>query len=184
MREVSDAPTRKERWQFTASRVGALVVAAASYVIAFGLGIYTSIEHFGEGASTQPYSRDADIKLWSLIVVAGLVFVIAIPFLGGSAWRPWWTWPRWTRRAPLSRSTYLACISVYVLSVYASVGIGWLIEVIAEPVSVVDTSTAASRPPAAEVLAALRAGFSEEVFASSRSRSPRWRCGYVPPGRA
>ncbi|OLT52972.1 hypothetical protein BJF87_12930 [Gordonia sp. CNJ-863] len=144
--------------------MAALVVAAASYLIAFGRGIYTSIERFGEGASTQPYSRAADIELWSLIVFAALVFVIAIPLLGGAEWRPWWSWPRWTRRAPLSPSTYLACVSVFVLSVYASVGSGWLIEVFVEPSSAVDASTTASRPPAAEVLAALRAGFSEEVF--------------------
>ncbi|WP_139104525.1 hypothetical protein [Gordonia sp. UCD-TK1] len=55
-------------------------------------------------------------------------------------------------------------MSVYVLSVYATLGVRWLVELALPALAVDDASTAAQRPLAAAVIAGLRAGFGEEVF--------------------
>ncbi|MBN0974167.1 MULTISPECIES: hypothetical protein [unclassified Gordonia (in: high G+C Gram-positive bacteria)] len=154
------------RWQFNAARVGALVIAAAAYAAAFGEGISTAIDRYGQGASTQPFSWSGEVLVWlRLVVASGALVGLSWLILRELTTRPWWwSWPQWTRRPPLSRSTYVACVSVYVLSVYATLGLRWLVDLALPALAVDDTSTTAQRPLAAAVIAGLRAGFGEEVF--------------------
>ncbi|MBM7280584.1 hypothetical protein JTZ10_22845 [Gordonia rubripertincta] len=161
----TDPPIVSGRWRFNALRVGALVIAAGAYATAYGEAIVNAIDGYGQGASTQPFSWSGQVLAWTWLVIAAIVCGAGTLALRDLTTRPWWTWPKWTRRAPLSRSTYLACVSVYVLSVYASIGIGWLVESVVHPSSAVDASTTPPRPSlGAEILAGLRAGFGEEVF--------------------
>ena len=163
--ETTNSPIVSGRWWFNASRVGALLIAAGAYASAFGDGISTAIARYGDGASTHPFSWSGEVLSWAWLVVAVSVF-------GGLSWlilrelttRPWWSWPQWTRRPPLSRSTYVACVSVYVLSVYASLGLSWLVELAVPGPAVDGATTVSQRPLVAEVIAGLRAGFGEEVF--------------------
>ena len=161
----TDPPIVSGRWRFNALRVGALVIAAGAYATAYGEAIVNAIDGYGQGASRQPFSWSGQVLAWTWLVFAAIVCGAGTLVLRDLTTRPWWTWPKWTRRAPLSRSTYLVCVSVYVLCAYASVGIGWLVESVVHPSSAVDASTTPPRPSlGAEILAGLRAGFGEEVF--------------------
>ena len=98
-------PTERGGGRLTASRVGTLVGAAATYVVGFGVSIYAAIVRFGEGTSTQPFTWDTVAGQWVMTFVAVMVFTAgtaALWVMNNSDGRVWWSWPKWTRRAPLS----------------------------------------------------------------------------------